>query len=232
MKKLVKPILFCLCAIIGFLLYWKYQDQFTLEALQNSRINFEQTLADHRFLFIIGFMLIYITFVALSLPMASVLTLLAGALFDLVQGTIIVSISSTVGATSAMLIARYFFRDWVAEKFDDKLQAFHKGLEKNGKWYLLSLRLAPVFPFFMINLVMGLTKMKTSTYAWVSMLGMFPGTIVYVNAGKQLGSIESTKDLVSPALIGSFIALAILPYIIKFIMKFIAPEKKEVEHEV
>ncbi|WP_428356901.1 TVP38/TMEM64 family protein [Methyloprofundus sp.] len=123
----------------------------------------------------------------------------------------IVSFASTIGATLAFLAARFLFRDSVAAKFDDSLKAIDEGVEREGSWYLFTLRLVPLFPFFMINLLMGLTKMKTLTFYLVSQIGMLAGTVVYVNAGIELGKIKSLAGILSPTLLGSFILLGLFP---------------------
>jgi uncharacterized membrane protein YdjX (TVP38/TMEM64 family) len=160
-------------------------------------------------------MIIYIATTSLSLPGATVLTLAGGALFGLIEGTIIVSFASTIGATLACFVSRFMLREWVQNKFRDKLSAINKGIAEEGAFYLFTLRLIPAFPFFMINLVMGLTKMPLATYYWVSQLGMLPGTMVYVNAGKELSKIESLSGILSPGLIFSFALLGLFPLGVK-----------------
>jgi uncharacterized membrane protein YdjX (TVP38/TMEM64 family) len=149
------------------------------------------------------------------------MTLVAGALFGVVVGTLIVSFASTMGATLAFLSSRYVLRDWVQGKFGERLRAVDDGLEKDGAFYLFTLRLIPVFPFFVINLLMGLTRIKTSTFFWVSQIGMLPATIVFVNAGTQISRIESTAGLMSPTLIASFVALAFFPWAAKGIVAIV-----------
>ena len=166
-------------------------------------------------LYITGFFLLYVAVTGLSIPGAAIMSLVAGALFGVVVGSIIVSFASTIGATLAFLSARFVLRDWVQTKFGERLRAIDDGLEKDGAFYLFTLRLIPVFPFFVINLLMGLTRIKTRTFFWVSQLGMLPATIVFVNAGTQISRIESTKGLLSPTLIASFIALALFPWVAK-----------------
>jgi uncharacterized membrane protein YdjX (TVP38/TMEM64 family) len=144
--------------------------------------------------------------------------LVAGALFGVVLGTLIVSFASTMGATLAFLSSRYLLRDWVQGKFGERLRAVDDGLEKDGAFYLFTLRLIPVFPFFVINLLMGLTRIKTGTFFGVSQIGMLPATIVFVNAGTQISRIESTAGLLSPTLIASFVALAFFPWAAKGIV--------------
>ena len=151
------------------------------------------------------FFLIYVAVTGLSLPGAAVMTLIAGAMFGLVWGTLIVSFASSLGATIAFLASRFILRDWVQAKFGDKLKTINAGVEKEGSLYLLALRLVPAFPFFAINLAMGLTPMRTRTFYWVSQLGMLPGTLLYVYAGTQLGAFAITWQLVAAlALLGLF----------------------------
>lgn len=172
-------------------------------------------------LYIAGFFVIYVAITGLSIPGAAIMSLVAGALFGVVLGTIIVSLASTMGATLAFLSSRYLLRDWVQGKFGERLRAIDDGLAKDGAFYLFTLRLIPVFPFFVINLLMGLTRIKTWTFFWVSQLGMLAATIVFVNAGTQISRIESTAGLLSPALIGSFIALALFPWVAKAIVGYV-----------
>jgi uncharacterized membrane protein YdjX (TVP38/TMEM64 family) len=169
-------------------------------------------------LYIAGFFLIYVAVTGLSIPGAAIMTLMAGALFGLVLGTVIVSFASTIGATLAFLGSRYVLRDWVQSKFGERLKAIDDGLARDGAFYLFTLRLIPVFPFFVINLLMGLTRIRTGTFFWVSQIGMLAGTIVYVNAGTQISQIESTAGLLSPTLIGSFVLLALFPWAAKAII--------------
>ncbi|WP_397605629.1 TVP38/TMEM64 family protein [Sphingorhabdus sp.] len=172
-------------------------------------------------LYIAGFFILYVAVTGLSIPGAAIMSLVAGALFGVLVGTIIVSFASTLGATLAFLSARFVLRDWVQGKFGERLRAVDEGLEKDGAFYLFTLRLIPVFPFFVINLLMGLTRIKTRTFFWVSQLGMLPATIVFVNAGTQISRIESTSGLLSPTLIASFVALALFPWAAKAIVALV-----------
>ena len=172
-------------------------------------------------LYIAGFFILYVAVTGLSIPGAAIMSLVAGALFGVLVGTIIVSFASTLGATLAFLSARFVLRDWVQGKFGERLRAVDEGLEKDGAFYLFTLRLIPVFPFFVINLLMGLTRIKTRTFFWVSQLGMLPATIVFVNAGTQISRIESTSGLLSPTLIASFVALAFFPWAAKGIVALV-----------
>jgi uncharacterized membrane protein YdjX (TVP38/TMEM64 family) len=143
-----------------------------------------------------GYFRVYVAVTALSLPGAAIMTLLAGgAIFGLWVGTLVVSFASSIGATLAMLAARYVLRDSVKARFGARLAEIDRGVEREGAFYLFTLRLVPLFPFFVINLVMGLTAMKARTFYWVSQLGMLAGTLVYVNAGTQLAQIESLKGI-------------------------------------
>ncbi len=187
----------------------------SLSYLKASRDSFAQLYAQHRLLIIAGYMVIYITATALSLPGATVLTLAGGALFGLLAGTVIISFASTIGATLACLVARFVLRDWVQNRFGERLAAINRGIEEEGPFYLFTLRLIPVFPFFVINLAMGLTRMPLRTFYWVSQLGMLPGTVVYVNAGKELGRIESLSGILSPSLLVSFALLGLFPLTVK-----------------
>lgn len=197
------------------------KDYLTLDAIKASQGNFAHSYADNPVLVIGIFFLVYVVSTAFSLPGAALLTLLGGALFGVVTGTIVVSFASTIGATLAFLGSRFFLRDWVQAKFGDKLKAINDGVAKDGAFYLFSLRLIPVVPFFVINLAMGLTPIKTRTYYWVSQLGMFLGTLVYVNAGTQLAQINSLGDIASPGLLASFAALGLFPWIARGIMNLI-----------
>ena len=165
-----------------------------------------------------GFFLIYVAATALSLPGAVIMTLAAGAIFGLLLGTLIVSFASMAGASLAFLSSRYLFRNWVRKRFGKRIETMDRGLAKDGAFYLLTLRLIPVFPFFLINLAMGLTVMRLATFAFVSQIGMFAGTLVFVNAGTQLAAIESTGDILSPGLIGSLVLLGLFPLVAKALL--------------
>ncbi|MBU0991970.1 MAG: FAD-dependent oxidoreductase [Proteobacteria bacterium] len=187
----------------------------TLDYLKTTQQEFSGYYQTHKGLTIFVYMGIYILVTALSLPGATVMTLAGGALFGLFTGVVVISFASTIGATLAFLAARYLLRDFVQKKLGDKLTAFNEGIRKDGAFYLFTLRLVPLFPFFVINLVMGLTPIRTVTYYWVSQMGMFAGTIVYVNAGTQLASIDSLKGILSPGLLLSFVLLGVFPLIAK-----------------
>jgi uncharacterized membrane protein YdjX (TVP38/TMEM64 family) len=171
------------------------------------------------------FFVVYVAVTALSLPGAAIMTLAGGAVFGLLWGTVLVSFASSLGATLAFLASRFLLRDWVQVRFGDRLRAINAGVEKEGGFYLFTLRLVPVFPFFMINLLMGLTPMRAWTFYWVSQLGMLAGTLVFVNAGTQLAGISSLSGILSPGLIGSFALLGIFPLIAKKIVDGIKAKK-------
>ena len=155
----------------------------------------------------------YVTIVALSLPAAAVLTLLGGAIFGFLLGTVLCSFAATTGATIAFLVARFLLRDMVLARFGDSLGPLNRGIEKDGAFYLFTLRLVPLFPFFVVNLAMALTPIRAFTYAWVTQVGILAGSAVFVNAGTQLARIESLDGILSPALIGSFVLLGVFPWV-------------------
>ncbi len=157
------------------------------------------------------YFLAYVVLTALSLPGALVMTLVGGALFGLLWGSVLVSFASSIGATLAFLASRFLFRDWVQGRFGSRLEPINRGMEREGAFYLFGLRLVPIFPFFVINLLMGLTPIHIGTYYWVSQVGMIPATLVFVNAGTQLASIDSPSGILSPALLLSFALLGIFP---------------------
>ena len=176
--------------------------------------------------FVIGaFLAAYVAVTALSLPGAAIMTLAGGAIFGVLVGTLIVSFASSIGATLAFLVSRYVLRDGIQAKFGNKLNEINKGIDKDGAFYLFTLRLVPLIPFFVINLVMGLTRLKTFTFYWVSQLGMLAGTVVFVNAGTQLSRIDSLRGILSPGLIASFVLLGVFPLIAKKIVEAVQARK-------
>lgn len=207
--------------IVGLFMTFDLQRYLTLEYLQSSQESFRQLYAESPAQIIALFSTIYFIVAAFALPGAAIMTLASGALFGLVTGTLIASFASTAGATVACLVSRYVLRDWVQKRFAEKLVPINKGVEREGGFYLFTMRLIPVFPFFLINLVMGLTRIKMTTFSWVSQLGMLPATIVFVNAGKELGKIESLSDILSPGLLFSFVLLGLFPITVKKLMGLI-----------
>jgi uncharacterized membrane protein YdjX (TVP38/TMEM64 family) len=219
-KKLL--IIGVLAAAIAAFFAFDLGQYLSLDALKASKAEIDSYYALHPVLMIAAFFFLYVAVTAASLPGAAIMTLAAGAIFGLVTGTILVSFASTIGATLAFLASRNVLGEWVQAKFGDRLTAFNEGVARDGAFYLFSLRLVPLFPFFVVNLLMGLTPIRTFTYMWVSQVGMLLGTIVYVNAGTQLARIESLSDIASPMLIGSFVALGLLPWLGKGLMALIA----------
>jgi pyruvate/2-oxoglutarate dehydrogenase complex dihydrolipoamide dehydrogenase (E3) component/uncharacterized membrane protein YdjX (TVP38/TMEM64 family) len=187
----------------------------TLENLKSSQADFQQLFSESPWLTAGTFFLIYVAVTALSLPGAAVMTLASGALFGLGKGLILVSFASSLGALLAFLVARYLLAQWVQERFGSRMSAFNKGIEKDGAFYLFTLRLVPIFPFFLINLLMGLTPLRAWTFYWVSQLGMLAGTAAYVNAGTQLATIESLSGILSLNILLSFALLGVFPLIAK-----------------
>ena len=203
-------------AVVIGLFFWLDLGRFlSLEALQAGQQELDGFVRENFWLALGGFFVVYVAVTALSIPGAAVMTLAAGAVFGLVTGTLLVSFASSLGATLAFLLSRFLLQDYVENKFGPTADKINKGVDTEGGYYLFTLRLVPLFPFFVINLAMGLTRMKTLTFYWVSQLGMLAGTVVYVNAGTQLARIESTGDILSPALIGSFVLLGIFPLLAK-----------------
>ncbi len=208
-----KTLVIAVAVLIAAFFALDLNQYLTLEYLKTSQNHFAEWLEQCPLLVILGFFALYILVTALSLPGAAVMTIAGGALFGLGLGTLLVSFASSIGATLAFLVARFLLRDSIKKRFGKKLEALNKGVEKDGAFYLFTLRLVPVFPFFVINLVMALTPIRTWTFYWVSQLGMLAGTIVYVNAGTRLANIDSPSDIASPGLILSFVLLAIFPWI-------------------
>jgi len=168
----------------------------------------------------LGFFALYVAFTSLSLPAASIMTILAGAIFGLGWGVLVVSFASAIGATVAMLASRFVLRDWVQQRFGPRLRGVNRGVEKEGAFYLFTLRLVPAFPYFLINLAMGLTPIRTWTFYWVSQVAMFPASVIYVNAGTQLARLESARGILSWELIGAFVLLGVFPLVAKKALDF------------
>lgn len=223
MKKLA--ILAVLAAIIAAYFVFDLGQYLTLEGIKQLVAQWEAFYADNPVMVIAGFFAAYVAVTAASLPGAAIMTLAAGALFGVVTGTILVSFASTLGATLAFLSSRYVLRDSIEARFGERLKAINAGVERDGAFYLFSLRMIPAFPFFVVNLVMGLTRIRVWTYVWVSQLGMLLGTVVYVNAGTQLAQIDSLSGIASPAVLGSFVLLGIAPWLAKLLIGLIKRRK-------
>ncbi|MBP9905357.1 MAG: FAD-dependent oxidoreductase [Rhodoferax sp.] len=219
----MKKILILLTAVvlvIGFFVL-DLNQYLTLDGLKASLGQFEAQRAASPLLVGLGFFAVYVVVTALSLPGAVIMTLAAGALFGLAVGTVIVSFASSIGATLAFLASRYVLRDSIQRRFGERLKAINDGMAKDGMLYLFTLRLVPIFPFFLVNLLMGLTPVRTLSYYWVSQLGMLAGTLVYINAGTQLAQITSLSGIVSPGLLFSFALLGVFPMLAKQFMGFL-----------
>lgn len=215
-----KWLLLITIAILGVAFFALDLNQLlTLDGVQRHLAQFEQWRSDGPLLVVALFFTVYVLVTALSLPGAAVMTLAAGALFGLWWGTLIVSFASTIGATCAFLVARYLLKETVQRRFGERLQALNHGVEKDGAFYLFTLRLVPLFPFFLINILMGLTTLRAVTFYWVSQVGMLAGTLVYVNAGTQLAQLDSLRGILSPAILFSFALLGIFPLLAKKVVE-------------
>ncbi len=220
-RSAVKKLLLILLLAIVVTLFFAtgLHRHLTLEALKGSQARFHELYSRHPVTVITLFVAVYIPVIALNLPGAVILGLAAGALFGTLTGTVIISFASSLGATLACLLCRYLLRDWVQRKFGDRLLRVNDGIRAEGAFYLFSLRLIPIIPFFIINMVMGLTPIRLWTFYWVSQLGMLPGTILFVNAGSQLAQIESLSGIVAPRLILSLALLGIFPLVAKKLLQ-------------
>jgi uncharacterized membrane protein YdjX (TVP38/TMEM64 family) len=212
-------LLVAMFSAIAIFFYVDGQQFLSLATLKTQQTQLIEFYNSHQVQALAGYALLYIIVTALSLPGATILTLAGGAIFGLFWGTVIVSFASTIGASLAFLSARFLLRDWVQARFAEQLKTINEGIERDGEYYLFTLRLVPLFPFFMINLLMGLTTLKTRTFYGVSQIGMLAGTLVYVNAGTQLGKLESLSGILSPLLVGSFVLLGLFPLLAKKIVE-------------
>ncbi|MEG3598727.1 MAG: FAD-dependent oxidoreductase [Pseudomonadota bacterium] len=223
MKRLL--IIAALAALVAAYFFFGLGDYLTVEGIKQVAGDVGAYYERNPAQVIAGFFLVYVAVAAASLPGAAVMTLAAGALFGVLVGTIIVSFASTLGATLAFLASRYVLRDGIEARFGERLRTVNQGLERDGAFYLFTIRMIPLFPFFVVNLVMGLTRIGTWTFAWVSQIGMLLGTIVYVNAGTQLARIDSLSGIASPAVLASFALLGIAPWFAKAIIGWIKRRK-------
>ena len=197
------------------------QQHLSLDALKAQQQVLDQQVTSQPILASALYVGLYVLVTALSLPGAALLTLIGGALFGLGWGLLLVSFASTAGATLAMLISRFLLQDWVQQRFGSRLERINQGIDREGAFYLFALRLVPAFPFFLINLAMGLTRLPARTFWWVSQLGMLPGTLVYVNAGRELGQLDSLAGILSPGLLGAFVLLGLFPLIARRLLDVI-----------
>jgi uncharacterized membrane protein YdjX (TVP38/TMEM64 family) len=206
-------------ALVAAFIAFDLGNYFTLDYFKSQQAAIAGYYAANSAATIATFFAIYVAVTALSFPGATVMTLAAGAIFGLVWGTVIVSFASTLGATLAFLASRFVLRDAVQRKFGPRLAAINAGIAKDGPFYLFTLRLVPAFPFFVINLVMGLTPLATRTFYWVSQIGMLAGTVVYVYAGTEIAKIDSLRGILSPGLILAFTLLGIFPLVAKWAVR-------------
>ncbi|MFK7890727.1 MAG: FAD-dependent oxidoreductase [Granulosicoccus sp.] len=221
-----KFLVVLLAALVAAFFYFDVGRFFSLDYLKNEQAALAALYQSRPVMVLAVFFFGYIAVTALSLPGAAILTLAAGAQFGLLTGTILVSFASSIGATLAFLVSRYLLRDTIERRFGDKLQTFNRNIETDGAFYLFTVRLVPVFPFFLVNLVMGLTRLKTGVFYIVSQIGMLAGTLVYVNAGTQLAKIDSLSGILSPGLIASFALLGVFPLIAKKVVDMINAKKR------
>jgi len=225
-KTILRVVLIVALACIAFAFWWFDLGRFlSLDYMREIQGSIKDVYARHSTLVLLAFGVCYTVATALSFPGAGIMTVAAGGFFGLFKGVIVVSFASTIGACLAFILARTLLRDWVVKRFGEKLTAVNEGVEKEGDFYLFSLRLIPIFPFFMINVLMALTKMPLRTFGGVSQLGMLPGTIVFVNAGRELAKIDSLAGILSPSLIFSFCLMGILPLVMKKLIVFYKAKK-------
>ncbi len=228
MKKILPKIIIVATITMIIYLFNRYElaDYLTLDYIKTNQERFNTLYEASPLFYIAGFFIIYVIMTAISLPGAVILTLLSGALFGLVIGTIVVSFASSIGASLAFLISRFLLKDFFQKKFRNFFEKINQGVEKEGKFYLFTLRLIPAFPFFIINVVMGLTKIDLKSFYWVSQLGMLLGTVVYVNAGASLANVNNLSDILSFNIIISFVLIGIFPIITKKVLEFYNKKKQ------
>lgn len=236
-SRVTKVTVFLVVAVAAGVAYWKFGDALSLEYLADQESRLREAKSHAPLLaFGVGFA-IYVAVTGLSLPGAAALTMVAGWFFGLWEGTLLVSFASVSGATLSFLLSRYLFRNAVQNRFGDKLERFNKALKMEGAFYLFTLRLIPVVPFFALNLVMGLTPIRTWTYWWVSQLGMLPGTLVYVYAGASVPSLQELSgrgldSVLTPQLITAFVILGLFPISVKKVMAHVRSKRETAEEIV
>jgi pyruvate/2-oxoglutarate dehydrogenase complex dihydrolipoamide dehydrogenase (E3) component/uncharacterized membrane protein YdjX (TVP38/TMEM64 family) len=225
MSKAKLALLVVIVALIGAFFWFDLGQYLTIEYFKSKQAELEAYYAANPLKTIAIYFVVYVAIAALSLPGAALTTLVGGALFGLLVGLVVVSFASSIGATLAFLTSRFLLRDWVQKKFGDRLKAINDGIAKDGPFYLFTIRMIPAIPFFVVNLAMGITPIKTWTFYWVSQVGMFLGTIVFVNAGTQIAKIDSLRGILSPGIIGAFVLLALLGILSKFVVDLIKRRK-------
>lgn len=215
-------LLFVGLVALMFCIFWFDLYQYlTLDFYNEQRDFVQEYVRSNLFSSVIVFFLVYVSVTAISLPVGLMLSLSAGALFGVGVGTVVVSLASTLGATLACMVSRFLLQSYVDRHFAKVFHVINEGIRRDGPYYLFSLRLVPLFPYFVINLVMGLTHMPITTFAWVTQLGIIPITVVLTNAGAQLALVESAADIVSPALMGSLALVGVFPLIAKKLSDYI-----------
>jgi uncharacterized membrane protein YdjX (TVP38/TMEM64 family) len=213
-------LLFTLVAAIAFFFLSGWYQQFTFESLKERRDWLKGYVEEHLALAVVIYFGVYLAVAGLSLPFSTPVSLIGGFLFGFWLGVVLVSFASTTGSLLAFLGSRYLFRDVVQRRLGTWIDAGNRGLDKDGLYYLLTLRLIPLVPFFVVNLVMGLSRMPARTFWWVSQLGMLPATCIYVNAGKQLGSIESPRDILTARLLVSLVLVGAAPLVFRWMVNW------------
>jgi pyruvate/2-oxoglutarate dehydrogenase complex dihydrolipoamide dehydrogenase (E3) component/uncharacterized membrane protein YdjX (TVP38/TMEM64 family) len=214
-------LLIVVAALVAAYFAFDLGQYLSLDYFKSQQAAIESYRASHPWETALVFFLVYVAVTGLSLPGAALMTLVGGAIFGVLWGTVIISFAATIGATLAFIVARFLLRDGVQRRFGDRLGAINAGVAKDGPFYLFTLRLVPIFPFFVVNLVMALTPLRTSTFYWVSQLGMLPATLVYVNAGREIGRIDSLPGILSPGLLLSFVLLGIFPFVARKAVAFV-----------
>jgi uncharacterized membrane protein YdjX (TVP38/TMEM64 family) len=218
-----------LVALIGIYVFTDLQKFLTLESVRDVQSWFMQTYDASPWTVAFVFFGIFTLISVISMPGAAALMLIAGSSFGLVCGTLLSTLASALGATIAMLLTRYFFRDAVESRYRDRMTEIDRGIEKSGLYYLFSLRVAPVIPYFVLNWLCGLTTMRVWPFFWVSFLGMLPGTAVYVNAGNEIAKIDSMGRIFSWNIVASMLLLALLPFVLKFAVEWFSSRKESTQ---
>ncbi len=226
MKSLyIKLIIFGLLLIfISFFFIFGINEFFTLETIKNIKSEISAYKESYPIQIVILFILIYVTGTSLSLPVAGILSVAGGAIFGLAWGIIFVSIAGTLGATTAFMLSRYLFKDLIQQRYGEKLKIINEGIKKNGNIYLLSLRLIPIFPYFIINAVMGITPMPLFSFSIITLVGMVPMTSILVNGGVQIATISNVQDILSIKVLASFILIGLIPLLAHKFSRHLTPE--------
>ena len=227
MKKstIIKIAIVAVLAVLFIAAYPYVKEYLSLDYIKKQQAEFKSYYADNQVLVLVGYFFLYVLITALSLPGAAILTLLAGALFGFITGVVLASFASSIGAILAFLVARFLVGNTIQKKYGNKLVKFNEGVEREGAFYLFTMRLIPVFPFFLVNVLMALTTIPVLTFYWVSQLGMLAGTMVYVYAGTEIAKIEAIGDVLSLNLIAAFVAIGVFPIVAKKIVTLIRGSK-------